>query len=364
MKFTDFFIRRPVFAIVLSLLLLVFGLRALNDLQVRQYPDMENGQLTITTVYPGADAELVQGFVTTPIQETITSVEGIDYIKASSRAGVSMIEVFLDLGYDANVAMAEMLSKINEVQGRLPQDISDPVIAKATVGGDAIMYIAYQSTSMSETQITDYLRRVVQAKMAEVPGLSRALLLGSKEYAMRIFLDPAKMRAFNISAAQVNDVLLANNFQSAAGELRNSYTVTSIRASTSLQDEEAFAAITVSSDGQRVVRLGDIARIELAANTERQIVSYQSKPAVYLGIQTVPSANPLDVAAGVKKLLPEIAEDLPAGLNQYMAYDATMFIDESINEVLKTLFEALKWSSQRAARGAIRRASADRSARR
>jgi len=226
MKFTDFFISRPVFSIVLSLLLLVFGLRALNDLQVRQYPEMEIGQLTITTVYPGADAELVKGFVTTPIQETIASVEGIDYIKASSRAGVSMIEVFLDLGYDVNTAMAEMLSKINEVQGQLPKDISDPVIAKASAGNDAIMYIAYQSTSMSETQITDYLRRVVQAKMAEVPGLSRAALFGGKEYAMRIFLDPVKMRALNISAVQVNDALLANNFQSAAGELRNSYTVT------------------------------------------------------------------------------------------------------------------------------------------
>jgi len=340
MKFTDFFIRRPVFSIVLSLLLLVFGLRALSDLQVRQYPEMEIGQLTITTVYPGADAELVKGFVTTPIQETITSVEGIDYIKASSRAGISMIEVFLDLGYDVNTAMAEMLSKINEVQGQLPTDISDPVIAKASAGNDAIMYIAYQSTSMSETQITDYLRRVVQPKMAEVPGLSRAALFGGKEYAMRIFLDPIKMRAFNISAVQVNDALLANNFQSAAGELRNSYTVTSIRASTSLQDVSAFEKIVVRSDGQRVVRLDDIARIELAANTERQIVSYQSKPAVYLGIQTIPSANPLDVADGVKKLLPEIAEDLPTGLNQYLAYDTTMFIDESISEVIKTLIEA------------------------
>jgi multidrug efflux pump len=340
MKFTDFFIRRPVFAIVLSLLLLVFGLRALNDLQVRQYPEMEIGQLTITTVYPGADAELVQGFLTTPIQETIASVEGIDYMKASSRAGVSMIEVFLDLGYDVNIAMAEMLSKINEVQGRLPQDISDPVIAKASAGNDAIMYIAYQSTSMNETQITDYLRRVVQAKMAEVPGLSRAAIFGAKEYAMRIFLDPMKMRAFNISAPQVNDALLANNFQSAAGELRNSYTVTSIRASTSLQDESAFGNIIVSSDGQQVVHLSDIARIELAANTERQIVSYQSKPAVYLAIQTIPSANPLDVAEGIKKLLPEIAEDLPTGLHQYLAYDTTMFIEESISEVLKTLFEA------------------------
>ncbi|PCJ88363.1 MAG: multidrug efflux protein [Thiotrichaceae bacterium] len=340
MRFTDFFIRRPVFAIVLSLLLLVFGIRALNDLQVRQYPEMENGQLTITTIYPGADAELVQGFITTPIQETITSVEGIDYMKASSRAGVSMIEVFLELGYDVNIAMAEMLSKINEVQGRLPKDISDPVIAKASAGNDAIMYIAYQSTEMNETQITDYLRRVVQPKMAEIPGLSRAALFGGKDYAMRIFLDPAKMRAFNISAIQVNDALLANNFQSAAGELRNSYTVTSIRASTSLQDEDAFAAITVFSDGQRVVHLGDIARIELSANTERQIVSYQSKPAVYLGIQIIPSANPLEVAEGLKKLLPEIAENLPTGLYQYLAYDTTMFIEESIEEVIKTLVEA------------------------
>jgi hydrophobe/amphiphile efflux-1 (HAE1) family protein len=340
MRFTDYFIRRPVFAIVLSLLLLVFGVRALSDLQVRQYPELENGQLTITTAYPGADAELVQGFITTPIQEAISSVEGIDYVKASSRAGVSMIEVFLVLGYDVNVAMAEMLSKVNEVKGRLPQDISDPIIAKARAGNDAIMYIAYQSTRMSETQITDYLRRVVQPKLAEVDGLSKAAIFGGKEYAMRIFLDPEKMRAFNVSNDQVNNALLANNFQSAAGELRNSYTVTSIRASTSLQDEDAFSAIIISSDGQRVVRLGDIAQVKLATNTERQIVSYQGKPAVYLGIQIVPSANPLDVAEGVKKLLPEIANDLPTGLHQYLAYDTTMFIEESITEVLKTLFEA------------------------
>ena len=181
MKFTDIFIRRPVFAIVLSLLLLVFGVRALNDLQVRQYPEMEIGQLTVTTAYPGANAELVQGFITTPVQEALSSVEGIDYMKASSRAGVSIIEVYLELGYDVNIAMAEMLSKINEVQGRLPQDITDPIIAKASAGNDAIMYIAYQSTSMSESQITDYLRRVVQPKLAEVQGMSTAAIFGGKE---------------------------------------------------------------------------------------------------------------------------------------------------------------------------------------
>jgi len=340
MKFTDFFINRPVFAIVLSLLLLVFGGRAFMDLQVRQYPDMEIGQLTIITAYPGANAELVQGFVTTPIQESISGVEGIDYIKASSRPSFSVIEVVLELGYDANTAMAEMLNKVNEVQGRLPTDITDPVISKAMAGEDAIMYLTYESETMSEIQITDYLRRVVQAKLTEIPGLSRAMMMGAKDFAMRIFLDPVRMRALNISASEVNQALVNNNFQSAAGELRNSYTVTPIRASTSLQDEESFAAITVKSDGQRVVRLKDIARIELASNTVREIVTYKGKPSVYLGVQITPSANPLDVAHAVREKLPEIAADLPTGLNQHMAYDATEYIEESINEVLKTLFAA------------------------
>ncbi|MCW8925677.1 MAG: efflux RND transporter permease subunit, partial [Xanthomonadales bacterium] len=340
MKFTDFFINRPVFAIVLNLLLLIFGARALMDLQVRQYPDMEIGQLTVVTAYPGADAELVQGFVTTPIQDSISSVEGIDYIKASSRPGVSMIEVMLELGYDANTAMAEMLNKVNEVKGRLPTDITDPVISKAMAGDDAIMYLAYESGTMSETQMTDYLQRVVQPKLTEIPGLSRAQLFGGRNFAMRIFLDPGKMRAFSVSASEVNMALLNNNFQSAAGELRNSYTVTPIRASTSLQDAESFGAITVRSDGRNVVRLDDIARIELSSNTERSIVSYQGTPSVYLAIQVTPSANPLDVAHGVREKLPEIALDLPTGLNQHLAYDATKFIEESINEVLKTLFEA------------------------
>ena len=340
MKFTDFFINRPVFAIVLNLLLLIFGARAFIDLQVRQYPDMEFGQLTVITAYPGADAELVQGFVTTPIQDSLSSVEGIDYIRASSRPGVSMIEVMLELGYDANTAMAEMLNKVNEVKGRLPTDITDPVISKSMTGDDSIMYLTYVSEVMSETQITDYLRRVVQAKLAEIPGLSRAQLMGAKDFAMRILLDPDKMRAFNVSASDVNMALLNNNFQSAAGELRNSYTVTPIRAGTSLQDAESFSAITVKSDGRQVVRIRDIAQVELASRTVREIVTYEGKPSVYVGVQVTPSANPLDVAHAVREILPEIALDLPTGLEQYLAYDATEYIEESINEVLKTLFEA------------------------
>ncbi|WP_417344636.1 efflux RND transporter permease subunit [Ferrimonas sp.] len=341
MKFTDIFIRRPVLAIVLNLLLLVFGARALMDMQVRQYPDMEIGQIDVTTVYPGANAELVQGFVTQPIQEAISSAEGIDYVTASSKAGVSTISVFLNLGYDANTAMAEMLTKLNEVQGRLPQSIDDPVIAKSVAGGGAIMYLAYFSDTMSGVEITDYLKRVVQPKFTEVEGVAEAQLYGEKEFSMRIWLDPVRMQANGVTADQINQVLTQNNFQSAAGEVRDSYTVTSVRASTSLQDEASFGNITVKSDGNAVVRLRDVARIELAAKSEKVQGLFKGTPAIFVGITTTPEANPLDVAKGVYKVLPEIERNLPDGLNQVMNHDSTEFIQESIDEVLTTLGEAV-----------------------
>ncbi|GAA5186880.1 efflux RND transporter permease subunit [Ferrimonas gelatinilytica] len=339
--FTDIFIRRPVLAVVLNLLLLVFGVRALLDLQVRQYPDMEIGQVNVTTAYPGANAELVQGFVTTPIQEAIASTEGIDYIKSSSRAGLSQIEVYLQLGVDANAAMAEILTKLNKVQGQLPSEINDPVIAKATAGGDSIMYLAYVNEQMSGVQISDYLRRVVQPKLTEVAGVAEAQLLGDQQFSMRIWLDPVRMRAFGVGTDEVNQALRANNFQSAAGEVRDSLTVTTVRASTSLQDEDAFGNITVKSDGQRVVKLRDIARIELAAQSDKVKVVFKGQQAVYIGINTTPDANPLEVSHGVRQVLPQIERNLPPGMQQILAHDSTEYIDESINEVLMTLVEAV-----------------------
>ncbi|SDI32958.1 multidrug efflux pump [Ferrimonas sediminum] len=341
MKFTDVFIRRPVLAIVLNLLLLVFGARAYMDLQVRQYPDMEIGQIDVTTVYPGANAELVQGFVTQPIQEAISSAEGIDYVTASSSAGVSTISVFLNLGYDANTAMAEMLTKLNEVSGRLPESIDDPVLAKSTAGGGAIMYLAYFSETMSGVEITDYLKRVVQPKLTEVEGVAEAQLYGEKEFSMRIWLDPVRMQANGVTSGDINSALNQNNFQSAAGEVRDSYTVTSVRASTSLQDEASFGNITVKSDGNAVVRLRDVARVELAPKSDKVYGMYKGTPAIFVGITTTPDANSLDVAKGVHAVLPEIERNLPDGLSQVMNHDSTEFIQESIDEVLVTLVEAV-----------------------
>ncbi|MBY6019614.1 efflux RND transporter permease subunit [Ferrimonas balearica] len=339
--FTDIFIRRPVLAVVLNVLLLVFGVRALMDLQVREYPDMEIGQINVTTTYPGANAELVQGFVTTPIQEAIASTEGIDYIKATSRASFSQLEVYLQLGYDANTAMAEMLTKLNEVKGRLPTDIDEPIIAKETAGGGAIMYLAYTSENMSGVQVTDYLRRVVQPKLTEADGVAEAEIIGEQQFAMRIWLDPVRMRANGVSADDINRALASNNFQSAAGEIRDSLTVTPVRASTSLQDVESFRNITVKTDGQQVVKLQDVARVELASKSDKVIVVYTGKPAVYIGIMTTPDANPLDVAKDVREILPKIARDLPPGMEQHLSHDSTEYIEESINEVVVTLAEAV-----------------------
>ncbi|QIZ78048.1 efflux RND transporter permease subunit [Ferrimonas lipolytica] len=341
MKFTDVFIRRPVLAIVLNILVLVFGARAYMDMQVREYPDMEIGQVDVTTVYPGADADLVQGFVTNPIQEVISSAEGIDYVTASSSAGVSTISVFLNLGYDANTAMAEILTKLNEVKSQLPQDIDEPVISKSTAGGDAIMYLAYMSESMSGVEITDYLKRVVQPKFTEVDGVAEAELYGAKEFSMRIWLDPVRMQANGISTNDINSALTTNNFQSAAGEVSDSYTVTTVRASTSLQDEQAFGNITVKTDGVNVVRLRDVARIELAAKDNSVYAMLSGRPSIMVGIKTTPDANPLDVSKRIYEVLPEIERNLPDVLEQQMNYDSTEYIQESIDEVITTLGEAV-----------------------
>ncbi|ROS01488.1 multidrug efflux pump [Sinobacterium caligoides] len=341
MKFTDIFIRRPVLAIVVNLVIVVFGARAIGDLQVRQYPEIETGQVNITTVYPGADAELVQGFVTTPIQEAISSAEGIDYVTASSKVSTSQIEIHLNAGYDANVAMAEILTKVSAVKGRLPKDIDDPIIAKSEAGGDAIMYMAYISEDMSGPQVTDYLRRVVQPKLNEVDGVAEAELAGAQEFAMRIWLNPVEMRAFNITTDDINNALSKNNFQSAAGEVRDSYTVTPIRASTSLQNADAFGNIPVKTTGEQVVRLRDVARIKLGVKNDKSMLSANGQHAIFIVINGTPDANPLDVAKDVHKLLPEIAKGLPPGLKQVLSYDGTQFIQESIDEVVSTLIEAV-----------------------
>ena len=340
MRFTDLFIKRPVLATVVSLMIILLGLQAFNRLQVREYPELETGLITVTTAYPGANASLVQGFITTPIQQAIASSEGIDYISSSTLQGVSTISAYLQLGYDTNVALSEIMSKVAAVRDTLPDDATEPVIAKSSNDSSALMYISFVSDVMNPQQVTDYLVRVVQTQFSTIEGVGEAEILGQKVFAMRVWLDPVKMAGFNITAADVNQALRNNNVQSAAGETRSQLLATAIDARTGLNTPEEFGEIVVAASKDTLVRLSDIARVELNAESTDKMVRFNGEPSLYIAISPTPSANALDVIARVRATFPAIQSQLPGGLEAQIVYDATEFIQEAINEVTQTLLEA------------------------
>ncbi len=340
MHFTDLFIRRPVLATVVSLLIVLLGLNALNNLQIRQYPELEDAVIRVSTAYPGANAELIQGFITTPLQQSVAGAEGIDYIKSSSQQNSSSIEAHIKLGYDANAALTEIMAKVAEVKNQLPSEANDPVISKESGKGTALLYMSFYSEIMGNEQITDYLTRAVQPKLATLEGVAEAEILGKKTFAMRIWLDPVRMAAFGVTTTEVNQALLANNYQSAAGQVKGTYTVTSVNARTDLHDAEAFANLVVQSRGDTLIRLRDVASVELAAETYDSYVTFNGIPSVYIGINATPSANPLEVIEKVRAVMPEIKRQLPGPLQADIVYDATEYIEASIDEVITTLGEA------------------------
>ena len=340
MRFTDLFIRRPVLATVVSLMIILLGLQAFNRLQMREYPELETGLITVTTAYPGANASLVQGFITTPIQQAIASSEGVDYISSSTMQGISTISAYLQLGYDTNVALSEIMSKVAAVRDTLPDDATEPVIAKSSNDGSALMYISFVSDVMNPQQVTDYLVRVVQTQFSTIEGVGEAEIIGQKVFAMRVWLDPVKMAGFNITAADVNQALRNNNVQSAAGQTRSQMLATSIDARTGLSTPEEFGEIVVTTSNDTLVRLSDIARVELNAESTDTMVRFNGEPSLYIAISPTPSANALDVIARVRDAFPAIESQLPAGLEARVVYDATEFIQEAINEVTQTLIEA------------------------
>ncbi|NNA65233.1 multidrug efflux RND transporter permease subunit [Pseudomonas gessardii] len=341
MAFTDTFIRRPVLAMVVSLLIVLLGLQAYSKLPLRQYPSMENALITVTTAYPGANAETIQGYITQPLQQSLASAEGIDYMTSVSRQNFSVISIYARIGANSDRLFIELLAKANEVKNKLPQDAEDPVLSKEAADASALMYISFSSQQLSNPQITDYLSRVIQPKLATLPGMAEAEILGNQVFAMRLWLDPVKLAGFGLSASDVTDAVRHYNFLSAAGEVKGEYVVTSINANTDLKTVEAFAAITVKTDGDSRVLLGDVARVEMGAENYNAISSFGGTPSVYIGIKATPSANPLDVIKEVRKLMPELESQLPPTLKAEIAYDATLFIQASINEVIKTLFEAV-----------------------
>nr|WP_314617871.1 multidrug efflux RND transporter permease subunit [uncultured Pseudomonas sp.] len=341
MAFTDPFIRRPVLASVVSLLILLLGFQAWSKLQIRQYPQMENALITVTTAYPGANAETIQGYITQPLQQSLASAEGIDYMTSVSRQNFSIISIYARIGADSDRLFTELLAKANEVRNQLPQDSEDPVLSKEAADASALMYISFYSKEMSNPQITDYLSRVIQPKLATLPGMAEAEILGNQVFAMRIWIDPVKLAGFGLSAIDVTSAVRRYNFLSAAGEVKGEYVVTSINASTELKSAEAFAALPVKTTGDSRVLLGDVARVEMGAENYDTVSSFDGIPSVYIGIKATPAANPLEVIKEVRRIMPELESQLPSALKVSIAYDATLFIQASIDEVIKTLGEAV-----------------------
>jgi multidrug efflux pump len=341
MSFTDLFIRRPVLASVVSLLILVIGLRSIASLEVRQYPETRNTVVTVSTSYPGAGSELVRGFITTPLQQAIAEAAGIDYLTSSSTQGQSTIEAHMELNYDPNAAVAEIQAKVASQRNVLPAEAEDPVIDSRTGDPTALMYLAFYSDNMSPSQITDYLLRVVQPKLQAVPGVAKAQLIGNKTFAMRIWLDPARMAALGITANDVGAVLRANNYLAGIGQTKGEYVAIDLSATTDVSRDEDFRNLVVRESGGDLVRIRDIADARLGAEDYDSTSWYKGDTAIYIGIEPAPGANPLTVAERVHGLMPEIRSQLPEGLKAHIPYDASVYINDSIDEVFRTLAEAV-----------------------
>lgn len=341
MALTDIFIKRPVLSVVVSLLILLIGLRAAAVLPIRQYPKLSNTVVTVTTSYPGASADLIQGFITTPIEQAVASAEGVDYITSSSVLGTSTIQVYVKLNFDPSQALTEVLAKVNSVKYLIPKESNDPVVTKTTGQTTAVMYIGFSSEELSGAAISDYLTRVVQPVLSTVEGVASADILGGQTFAMRLWLDPVRMAGRGVSAGDVAGAIAANNFQAAAGQSKGFFIVSNVSANTDLQNVDQFKRMIVKAKDGGFVRMEDIATVELEAQSTDASVAFNGEHAIFIGVQATPQGNPLTLVKGVRALFPEIERNLPPSMKMKVAYDSTKFIQSSIDEVEKTLGEAV-----------------------
>ena len=342
MQFTDIFVRRPVLAIVVNVVLLVAGIQALLNLNVRQYPKLESATVTVTTPYIGADAELVRGFITTPLERAIAAADGIDYIESQSVQGLSTIKVRLELNFPAPSALADISARVNQVRADLPPEAEVPSISiEASDAQIAAMYLSFSSDILEDNQVTDYLSRVVQPRLSALTGVQRADILGARNYALRAWLDPRRMAALGISPSQVRSALAANNYLSAVGSTKGALVSVDLTATTDAQSVEEFRQLVVKRDGDALVRLGDVADVELGADNYEADVRFSGDGAVFMGVWVLPNANTLDVIAAVRDEMKVIADELPTGMRAEIAFDSTDYIDNAIDEVSSTLMETV-----------------------
>ena len=342
MKFTDIFVKRPVLAIVVNLVIIIAGLQAVRSLNVRQYPKLESSSVIVRTAYVGANADLVRGFITTPLERSIAAADGIDYIESQSTQGLSTINVRLKLNFDAANALADISARVNQVRADLPPEAEVPAInIEPSDGRVAAMYLSFGSTILEDNQVTDYLLRVVQPRLSAISGVQRAEILGGRTFALRAWLKPERMAALNISPAQVRQALASNNYLSAVGETKGQLVQINLTASTDLRSVDEFKRLVIRREGDTLVRLEDIAEVVLGADTYEQDVRMSGKRAVFMGVWVLPTANSLDVIKAVHEELATIKAELPTGLDAHVAFDSTKYIQSAIDEVVKTLIETV-----------------------
>ncbi|HEX6765002.1 MAG TPA: efflux RND transporter permease subunit, partial [Polyangiaceae bacterium] len=342
MKFTDIFIRRPVLAIVVNLVIIIAGLQAIRTLNVRQYPKLDSASIIVRTAYVGANADLVRGFVTTPLERAIAAADGIDFIESQSTQGLSTISVRLKLNFPASSALADVTARVNQVRADLPPEAEIPAIAiEPSDGRIAAMYLSFGSDILADNQVTDYLIRVVQPRLSAIEGVQRAEILGGRQFAMRVWLKPERMAALAVSPAEVRRALAANNVLSAVGETKGQYMQVNLTAGTDVQSVEGFKRLVVRQSAGTLVRLEDIADVLLGADNYEQDVRMSGKKEVFMGVWVLPNANSLDVIAKVRNEVDVIKGELPTGMRALVAFDSTTYINNAIKEVTRTLSETI-----------------------
>ncbi len=340
MSFTDVFIRRPVMASVVSLLILLFGLNSLFKLSIRQFPRMNNTVITVTTTYPGANSEIISGFITSPIEASISSAEGIDYMTSSSTEGMSVISCYIKLNHNPQIAFTDIMRKVQQTVNQLPPEADQPVILKKSDATTPLLYISLNSDQMTPQQITDYAVRVVEPQLQTVDGVAQVAILGGQTYSMRVFLDPNKMAALNVTPADVYKVLDNNNYLSAAGSTKGEYVAISIHAKTNVNTVKEFSRLIVRSDEHAIIRLSDVGKVELGSEKYDTSVRFDGRKSISLAITPTPTANPLTVIKDTRKLLPSIQQQFPPQLSGTIVYDATNYIRASIYEVIEAIVES------------------------
>ncbi|WP_432692426.1 MexW/MexI family multidrug efflux RND transporter permease subunit [Morganella morganii] len=341
MTFTDIFVRRPVLALVVSALIVLLGLFALSKLPVRQYPMLQSSAITITTSYPGASAELIQGFVTQPIAQSVSSVEGVDYLTSSSVQGQSTVTVRMELNRDPTAALAQAMAKVNQVRYKLPEQAYDPVIELSSGESTAVAYIGFSGGDIGLPALTDYLSRVVEPQFSTIEGVSKVQVFGGQTLAMRLWLDAERLAGRGLTAADVADAVRRNNYQAAPGKVKGEFVIANVYVNTDLTSVDEFRDMVIHSDGNGLVRLKDVATVELGAASAETSGLMNGESAIYLGLFSTPSGNPLVIVDGMKKLLPGIEKTLPPGVKAEMAFETARFIEASIDQVMQTLLEAL-----------------------